>query len=123
MWTGAEVTGRPRIFIGSSTLNLKVARALADCLEDCDFRPLVWDEGLLQQNKSIFDGLLHLSKEVEFAVFIWEASDVTITDGPLFLRLATMCCLKPVYFWGPLANEVMVVTAAHRSRSRLILRA
>ncbi len=71
----------PRIFIASSTPNLDGAGALDDCLESRHFRPLVWDEGLMQQNESTFDGLIRLSKEVDFAVFVCGAGDVTVVDG------------------------------------------
>ena len=54
---------------------------MADCLESRDYKPLVWDEGLFKQNESTFDGLLRISKDVDFAVFIWGASDLTTTKG------------------------------------------
>src|SRR5579864_3975334 len=72
---------KPKIFIGSSTENLNVARAIADCLARRNYKPQVWDEGLFKQNESTFDGLLRISTEVDFAVFIWGASDVTMTRG------------------------------------------
>lgn len=72
---------KPIVFIGSSTHNLNVARAMADCLESRNYKPLVWDEGLFRQNESTFDGLLRISTEVDVAVFVWGASDVTMTKG------------------------------------------
>src|SRR5260370_1382788 len=95
----------PRIFIGSSTPNLDVARAMADCLEGRNFRPLVWDEGLLQQNESVFDGLLRLSKEVEFGVFIWGASDVTITGGQSIPAARDNVVFETGLFLGALGKE------------------
>lgn len=35
----------------------------------------------MQQNESTFDGLIRLSKEVDFAVFVCGAGDVTVVDG------------------------------------------
>ena len=95
----------PLIFIGSSTPNLDVARALADCLEGRNFRPLVWDEGLLRQNESIFDGLIRLSKEVEFGVFIWGASDVTITAGQTIPAARDNVVFETGLFLGALGKE------------------
>jgi len=95
----------PRIFIGSSTPNLDVARALSDCLEGRNFRPLVWDEGLLRPNESIFDGLLRLSKEVEFGVFIWGASDVTITAGQTIPAARDNVVFETGLFLGALGKE------------------
>jgi hypothetical protein len=67
---------KPSIFIGSSTPNLEVATAIADCLSKRQFIALVWNEGLFSQNESTFDGLQRISKEVDFAIFVWGASDV-----------------------------------------------
>jgi len=72
---------RARIFIGSSTRNLDVARTLADCLERRKFQPQVWDEGRFNQNESVLDGLLRIAKDVDFAVFVWGPSDVTTSNG------------------------------------------
>jgi hypothetical protein len=95
----------PRIFIGSSTLNLNVARAMSDCLEGRNFRSLVWDEGLLQQGESIFDGLLRHSKAVEFGVFIWGASDVTITGGQTIPAARDNVVFETGLFLGALGKE------------------
>jgi predicted nucleotide-binding protein len=78
---GPTTVSKPRIFIGSSTPNLNVARAIADCLAGRNFKPQVWDEGLFKQNESTFDGLLRTSTEVEFGVFVWGASNVCMTSG------------------------------------------
>jgi hypothetical protein len=94
-----------RIFIGSSTPNLNVARAMADCLEGRNFRPLVWDEGLLRQNESVFDGLLRLSKEVEYGVFIWGASDVTISGGQSIPAARDNVVFETGLFLGALGKE------------------
>lgn len=58
-----------------------MARAIADCLARRKYKPQVWDEVLLKQNESTFDGLLRISTEVDFAVFVWGANDVTMTRG------------------------------------------
>jgi len=82
---------------------------MADCLEDRNFRPLVWDEGLLQQNESIFDGLLRLSTEVEYGVFIWGASDVTIgstvTSGQPIPAARDNVVFETGLFLGALGKE------------------
>ena len=72
---------KPRIFIGSSSPNLNAARALADGLRGRGFVPLVWDQQLFRQMNSTLDELLRISREeVEFAVFVWGASDVIISN-------------------------------------------
>src|ERR1700693_1566147 len=76
---GPATVPRPQIFVGSSTPNLDVARAIADCFRGRGFTALVWDEQLFEQNESTFDGLLRITGEVEFGVFVWGASDVLIS--------------------------------------------
>ena len=71
---------KPAIFIGSSSNHLTVAKAMAECLKRRNYAPRVWDDdGLFKQNESTFDGLLRISTEVDFAVFIWGASDLIRT--------------------------------------------
>lgn len=70
---------KPTIFIGSSTDHLAVARAMAECLRSRNYEPRVWDDGLFKQNESTFDGLLRISTEVDFAVFVWGPSDLIMT--------------------------------------------
>lgn len=95
----------PRIFIGSSSQNLSVARAIADCLGDRSFRPLVWDEGLFNQGESTFDGLLRISKEIEFGVFIWGPSDVTITAGQSIPAARDNVVFETGLFLGALGKD------------------
>ena len=101
----------PRVFIGSSTQNINVARALSDCLEGRNFRPLVWDEGLLQQGESIFDGLIRLSKSVEFGIFIWGASDVTIGAGENIPAVRDNVVFETGLFLGALGKESVFIVA------------
>lgn len=63
------------------------------------------DEGLLQQNESIFDGLLRLSKEVDFGVFIWGASDVTISDGQSIRAARDNVVFETGLFLGALGKK------------------
>ena len=102
---GPTAVSKPRIFIGSSTPNLNVARAIADCLERRNFKPQVWDEGLFKQNESTFDGLLRISTEVEFGVFVWGASDVTMTSGQSIPAPRDNVVLETGLFLGALGKE------------------
>ena len=71
---------KPILFVGSSTANLSVARSVADCLKRRNFDAKVWDEFVFRFNESIFDGLIRVAREVDFAVFVWGADDVTTTE-------------------------------------------
>jgi hypothetical protein len=70
-----------RIFVASSTPNVKVARTFARVLQNRGFRARVWDEWVFWPNESTFDGLLRISTEYNFAVIIWGPSDITTTGG------------------------------------------
>jgi hypothetical protein len=65
----------PKLFIGSSERNLRVAKALADGLENCaDVK--VWDEGVFSLNQGFLETLQRL-KGYDFAVFVLAADDTT----------------------------------------------
>lgn len=70
-----------RIFIASSTPNIRVARTFAHGLQSRGFQTKVWDEWVFLPNESTFDGLLRVSTEFNFAVVIWGPSDVTTTGS------------------------------------------
>jgi hypothetical protein len=70
-----------RIFIASSTANIKVARAFARGLQTRGFQTKVWDEWVFQPNESTLDGLLRVATDYRFAVVVWGPSDVTMSCG------------------------------------------
>lgn len=100
---------KARIFIGSSTPNLNVARALGDCLERRGFQPLVWDQELFRQNESIFDGLRRISTDVDFAIFVWGGSDLTISDGQSIQSPRDNVMFETGLFLGALGKDKVFV--------------
>lgn len=82
---------------------------MSDCLESRNYKPLVWDERLFKQNESTFDGLLRISTEVDFAVFVWGASDVTITSGQSIPSLRDNVVLETGLFLGALGKDRVFV--------------
>jgi hypothetical protein len=72
----------PKLFIGSSKANIRVARAVADRLENEGGADVtVWDEGVFSLNKGFLEKLLVLLSEFDFAVLIWGADDFTESKG------------------------------------------
>ncbi|MGB8288078.1 MAG: TIR domain-containing protein [Rhizobium ruizarguesonis] len=68
----------PKVFIGSATENIELVNALraelsrvASCVTDKKFAP----------GKSFLSNLLHLSNEVDFAVFVLAADDIVTKRG------------------------------------------
>lgn len=73
-------TSRPRLFIGSSTEALPIARAVQSELEydlDCD----VWTQGLFRAGETPLESLLREAPEFDFALLVVEASDVAVVRG------------------------------------------
>ena len=67
---------KPRLFVGSSQKNLKAARVLAECLDECA-EATVWDEGVFGLNEGFLETLLDKLEEFDFAVFILASDDLT----------------------------------------------
>lgn len=73
-----ENVARSRVFIGSSSESLDVAKDVARCLEGLSFDVLGWWESDAFPNGSMFLGrVLSLPHEVEFAMFVFGGDDRT----------------------------------------------
>lgn len=67
---------KQRIFIGSSSEKLKIARAIAGDLST-DHEPTVWNEGIFDLSKDILSGLLDRLDHSDAAVFVLAPDDMT----------------------------------------------
>ncbi|HYJ89134.1 MAG TPA: nucleotide-binding protein [Pyrinomonadaceae bacterium] len=67
---------KPKLFIGSSQKNLRVAKLIAEALEDCA-HVKVWDEDVFGLNRGNLETLLKQLEEYDFAVFVLAADDMT----------------------------------------------
>lgn len=67
---------KPKMFIGSSQKNLKVAKLLAEGLEEC-VDSTTWDEDVFGLNQGFLETLLINLDEYDFAAFIFAPDDVT----------------------------------------------
>ena len=75
LWTYNVAMPKPCVFIGSSSEQLPLARAFAQCLRR-DAIVTVWDEGVFNLGSSTLDDLLRALDEYDFAVFIFSADDL-----------------------------------------------
>ena len=65
-----------RIFVGSSTESLPLARQLALWIEDCGHTPLLWNEiGVFRLGHFTLESLVHLTSRVDGAVLLFSADD------------------------------------------------
>jgi hypothetical protein len=67
---------KPKVFIGSSKQNLRVAKILGEGLDE-DAEVSIWNEGVFGLNRSILEDLLNKLDEFDFAVLVLAPDDMT----------------------------------------------
>ena len=67
---------KPKLFIGSSQKNLRVAGVLAEALEE-SAQVRVWNEGVFGLNQGFLETLLKQLEEYDFAAFVLASDDLT----------------------------------------------
>lgn len=72
----------PRVFIGSSSAALGLARDIGvELVKGGEIEVQVWDEGILQSGDILLDGLLGFVNLFDFAVLVLSADDLTTSKG------------------------------------------
>jgi hypothetical protein len=73
---------KPKLFLGSSKANIRIARTVANRLEsdECG-EATIWDEGLFSLNEAALNRLMAAIVEFDFAILIWAADDITKSKG------------------------------------------
>jgi Predicted nucleotide-binding protein containing TIR-like domain len=78
---------KPRIFIGSSTERLPVARALKEHLADCA-EATVWDEAAeFALGESVLDGLIKVGEVYDFALLVFGQDDHSVIRESEYLTV------------------------------------
>jgi|GEM_PF-2117972 len=73
---------KPRIFIGSSTDGLDVARALQDNLETDNFSEVtIWTQGVFQLSGTIISSLVKALDKFDYAIFVFTPADTVKIKG------------------------------------------
>ena len=73
---------KPKLFIGSSQKNLRVAGVLAEALEE-SAQVRVWNEGVFGLNQGFLETLLKQLEEYDFAAFVLASDDLDHERGPI----------------------------------------
>jgi hypothetical protein len=73
--TLVDTRTRPRVFIGSSTEGLEVARALQSALY-YDSEPVIWSQGVFGLSGGTLETLVAECDQFDFAVFVLSADDL-----------------------------------------------
>src|SRR5262245_37402965 len=68
---------KPKLFVGSSQRNVRVAQVLAEGLEACA-EVIIWHEGFFRLNQGYLETLLEKHGEYDFAAFILALDDITL---------------------------------------------
>lgn len=75
-----SVSPRPRLFLGSSSEGLDVARSLQVEIGDlCEFER--WDHNVFEPSGYTLDSLLSIANSVDFAVLVATPDDTTVSRG------------------------------------------
>lgn len=75
---------KPRVFIGSSTEGLEVARAIQLNL-DHEAEVVVWTDGVFSLSQTAFESLARTLDTVDFGIFVLSADDSVVTRGSTHL--------------------------------------
>ncbi len=73
---------QPKVFVGSSKRNLRVAKVLGEGLEE-SAEVIIWDEGVFGLNRGILEELLNKLDEFDFAVLVLAPDDMTFSKDEL----------------------------------------
>lgn len=73
---------KPKLFIGSSRKNLRIAQILADGLEECA-EVTIWNEGVFGLNQGTLETLLDKLAEYDFAAFLLAPDDLTTSKDEI----------------------------------------
>lgn len=69
---------RPRVFIGSSSEGLKVARYLHSALTKFPIEPILWEHGVFGPSRTYIHSLITETKKSNFAVLVFSPDDIVI---------------------------------------------
>jgi CAP12/Pycsar effector protein, TIR domain len=74
-------TGGPRIFIGSSSESIDVARSLSSILSNSGYRTELWNSGVFVAGETYIESLERALMECDFALLIVTADDISVSRG------------------------------------------
>jgi predicted nucleotide-binding protein len=74
---GEERKRRPRVFIGSSSEGLDVARAIQAAIY-YDAEPVIWSQGVFGLSGGTLEALVHAGDKFDFAVFVLTPDDLVV---------------------------------------------
>jgi predicted nucleotide-binding protein len=101
---GIGMGAKPRMFIGSSTETLDVARTLQEQLQHTAIVN-VWDQSLFLPGDVVIDRLTSMVTEFDFGTFIFGADDTAVSRGKRYLTARDNVILELGLFVSRLGRE------------------
>ncbi len=95
---------KPKLFIGSSTNNLEIARAAQDELADCA-DATVWSQDIFSLGSSTHGSMLKVLDESDFGLFVFAPDDITHIDGKQYQTVRDNVIFETGLFIGRLGPE------------------
>lgn len=96
---------RHRIFVGGSSEELPIARALRDNLVQCGHDVRLWNQGIFAIGKTAFESLLAALDEVDSAVFVFAPNDLVTIRGERFDAVRDNVVFELGLFTGRLGRD------------------
>lgn len=99
-----------RIFLGSSTESLQLAKRLALWIEECGHTPLLWDDiGVFPLGQFTFESLVHLTAQIDGAILLFAADDRVWYRGQDTTQPRDNVLLEYGLFAGTLGRDRAIV--------------
>lgn len=105
-----------RVFIGSATEDLGIARAIQKQLQnETDALVLIWNQGTFKPGSTVLETLLRTVNEYDFGVFLFSAHDLSDIRGKKYLTVRDNVVFEAGLFFGQLGRDrtFLVVPKVH----------
>lgn len=104
---------RPKIFIGSSQQNIRIAHLLRQQLEKQfekgGVEAIIWDEGIFNLNRGFLEDLMNQIDGFDFAILVFAADDVTLSKAELNFSTRDNVLFELGLFMGRLGRDRVFV--------------
>ncbi len=101
----------PRIFIGSSSESLDVARTLSSLLSKAGFLPMLWNRGVFEAGETYIESLERATRESAFALLVVTPDDMIESRGQTQQAVRDNVLFELGFFMGALGRRRTLIVA------------